>query len=251
MPSLADFLLVATVIVTVFAPMNASFLQCWADRARQGDGGAPDGRSYCDNCKKTLSAIDLVPILSWLWNRGRARCCGAPLHPTLLYSELSILLVTVWGVLTVPWQFALPTALLAGGLQAVLLLREPAPDAARRFAWMLLIVGTGVTIFMFRSGFFGHAVAVAVACGFILLSQKQSRIAPETFYLLIPAGAFLGPLWLPFMAALAVPLAVVFRYAKPFAYPADRRPEVDLDEAAAFGLAASFWLVWLYGVATV
>lgn len=249
MPSLADLLLVATVIVTAFAPMNASFLQCWADRARTGGGGAPSGRSYCDNCKKTLSAIDLVPILSWLWNRGKARCCGAPLHPTLLYSELSILLVTLWGVLTVPWQFALPTALLAGGLQAFLLLRAPAPDAARRFAWFLVIVGTGVTVFMFSSGFFGHAVAVAVACGFVVLSQKQKRIAPETFFLLIPAGAFLGPVWTPIMAVLAMPLAFVFRLAKPFAYPSSRCPEVDLDEAVAFGLAAAFWLVWLYVVA--
>ena len=249
LPSLADFLLVATVIVTAFSPMNASFLQCWADRARGGDGGAPDGRSYCDNCGKTLSAIDLVPILSWLWNRGRARCCGAPLHPTLLYSELAVLIVTIWGVLSVPWQFALPTALLAGGMQAFLLLRTPAPAAARRFAWFLVIVGTGVTIFMFRDGFFTHALAVALACGLVVLAQKQDKIAPESLLLLIPAGAFLGPFWAILTLFLAVPAAFAFRTLKPLAYPRDRRADVDLDEAVAFGIAAAFWLIWLYAVA--
>jgi leader peptidase (prepilin peptidase)/N-methyltransferase len=33
------------------------------------------GRSMCPHCRHTLAAKDLVPVLSWLWLRGRCRYC--------------------------------------------------------------------------------------------------------------------------------------------------------------------------------
>lgn len=36
------------------------------------------GRSYCDHCKHSLSALDLIPIISWLALRGRCRYCKRP-----------------------------------------------------------------------------------------------------------------------------------------------------------------------------
>ena len=33
------------------------------------------GRSHCSSCKKTLSFIDLIPLVSWLMFRGRCRHC--------------------------------------------------------------------------------------------------------------------------------------------------------------------------------
>ncbi len=35
-------------------------------------------RSRCSSCGATLGARDLVPLLSWMLNRGRCRQCGAP-----------------------------------------------------------------------------------------------------------------------------------------------------------------------------
>jgi prepilin signal peptidase PulO-like enzyme (type II secretory pathway) len=35
------------------------------------------GRSHCSSCKKTLSFIDLIPLVSWLIFRGRCRHCHA------------------------------------------------------------------------------------------------------------------------------------------------------------------------------
>jgi prepilin signal peptidase PulO-like enzyme (type II secretory pathway) len=34
------------------------------------------GRSRCVHCKHVLAAADLVPVISWLWLRGRCRYCG-------------------------------------------------------------------------------------------------------------------------------------------------------------------------------
>lgn len=44
------------------------------------------GRSTCDTCGTALGAIDLIPILGWIWPPlGRCRHCGAAIRwPTLL-----------------------------------------------------------------------------------------------------------------------------------------------------------------------
>lgn len=54
----------------------ASFVGVVAARLNTGEGIAR-GRSRCDACGKPLGAYDLVPLLSYLAARGRARCCGS------------------------------------------------------------------------------------------------------------------------------------------------------------------------------
>jgi len=47
---------------------------------------AMDGRSGCDHCGRVLTWRELVPLLSYLAQRGRCTACGAridPLHPVL------------------------------------------------------------------------------------------------------------------------------------------------------------------------
>ncbi len=46
----------------------------------RGARGEPlTGRSYCESCKKTLSAGELIPIFSFLIQKGHCRSCGVPL----------------------------------------------------------------------------------------------------------------------------------------------------------------------------
>jgi leader peptidase (prepilin peptidase)/N-methyltransferase len=44
--------------------------------------------SHCDACQRRLSALDLVPLLSYLWLRGRCRYCGARIPLRVLLVEL-------------------------------------------------------------------------------------------------------------------------------------------------------------------
>lgn len=249
MPQLHDLLLVTTVILVAFTPMTASLLQCWADRARAGEPGLPKGRSHCDSCGKTLGAVDLVPILSWLWNRGRARCCGKPLHASLLYSELMILPIAIWGVLSVPWSLAIPTVLLASGLQAVVLLTGPSPKAARGFAGALTLLGLGVAAFLLEDRLVVHAGATLLALALWVAARLQRAVAPDALFLLLPAGAFGGFAGLALTGFLAIPAALAYRALKPAFYPQEQRRPVMPAEAVVFGLAAALWLVWIYFVA--
>lgn len=47
-------------------------------------------RSHCPSCKTTLTPRDLVPILSWLLNKGRCRHCHAPIGARYLRIELAV-----------------------------------------------------------------------------------------------------------------------------------------------------------------
>jgi len=53
-----------------------SFLNVAADRVPNG-GSLLRPRSFCDSCKRTLASIDMIPVLSYFWLRGRCRHCKA------------------------------------------------------------------------------------------------------------------------------------------------------------------------------
>lgn len=54
-----------------------SFLNVLILRGSRGE--KPTGRSRCDSCKKTLAPAELIPIVSFLIQKGRCRSCGAAL----------------------------------------------------------------------------------------------------------------------------------------------------------------------------
>ncbi len=53
------------------------------------------GRSRCPHCRQTLSALDLVPVLSYLLLRARCRHCGAPISARYPLVELACALLFV------------------------------------------------------------------------------------------------------------------------------------------------------------
>lgn len=60
----------------VLGAVLGSFLATVAIRWPRGDS-ALRGRSACDGCGAALGALRLVPIASFVLQRGRAACCGA------------------------------------------------------------------------------------------------------------------------------------------------------------------------------
>lgn len=64
-----------------------SFLNCAADRYAEGQS-VLKGRSRCPVCGRTLGIPDLIPVLSYLFLRGRCRGCGARIPVRCLFTEL-------------------------------------------------------------------------------------------------------------------------------------------------------------------
>jgi len=56
-----------------------SFLNVVSRRLLRGDPDVVSGRSRCESCGKTLSGIDLIPLLSFFLLRGRCHYCGEKL----------------------------------------------------------------------------------------------------------------------------------------------------------------------------
>jgi leader peptidase (prepilin peptidase)/N-methyltransferase len=55
-----------------------SFLNVVIHRVPRGESIVKP-RSHCPSCRAPIAAVDNVPLLSYLWLRGRCRACGAPI----------------------------------------------------------------------------------------------------------------------------------------------------------------------------
>ena len=47
------------------------------------------GRSFCPSCRHTLAWFDLIPVLSWLYLKGKCRYCGKKISVQYLAVEVS------------------------------------------------------------------------------------------------------------------------------------------------------------------
>lgn len=53
--------------------------------------------SHCFNCKKKLTFLDLIPIISYLLNRGKCRGCGIRYGSMHVWTELTVGLLFVFA----------------------------------------------------------------------------------------------------------------------------------------------------------
>ena len=74
-PALTAYILTVTALLGL---VFGSFCNAWAWRLAHGES-IVRGRSHCAVCGHPLAARDLVPLLSWLFLRGKCRYCGAPI----------------------------------------------------------------------------------------------------------------------------------------------------------------------------
>ena len=82
------------------------------------------GRSRCDACNAQLSSGTLVPIISYLVQEGRARCCGARLsfYAPLVEGILGVIFAMSYA--RIGLTLALPCMLLALTLLLALVLYD-------------------------------------------------------------------------------------------------------------------------------
>lgn len=75
------------VIVFLLGLAIGSFLNVLIDRLPKGQD-VMRGRSHCDWCKHRLSWYELIPVVSWVMQLGKSRCCGKPLSMQYPFVEL-------------------------------------------------------------------------------------------------------------------------------------------------------------------
>ncbi|WP_456278110.1 prepilin peptidase [Bacillus sp. AK128] len=64
-------------------------------------------RSACPNCQQTLTPLQLIPVLSFLIQRGKCRSCGLRISPLYPVMELATGLLFVLAPILLGWQLEL------------------------------------------------------------------------------------------------------------------------------------------------
>ena len=142
-------------------------------------------RSACPNCGKPIAAYDNVPVLSWLWLRGRCRNCHTRITPRYMVVELMLGLLFLacfaeFGLQadTLKWcsfSFLLLGLIFTDAETHLLPDLLTLPGLAMGLAWSLVTVVPGLLGFYYGRGTwpapllsFGDAlIGAAVGAGFI------------------------------------------------------------------------------------
>jgi len=191
------------IIVFVFGAVIGSFINAVRYRLPRHVSVAA-GRSKCPKCKTTIAWYDNVPILSYLFLRGRCRSCGWRIPATYLIIEaatglsfvliwrtfgwpdtvaywvLASLLIACAGIdfdkRIIPDKLTIPGIILGIAFSATLL-REDGPAASLLSSALGIIVGGG------------SLLAVGL---FYKLVRKVEGMGGGDVKLMAMVGAFLG-----------------------------------------------------------
>lgn len=194
-----------------------SFLNALVHRLPQMEAGAADVNlfwpgSRCPRCRAPIPPRRNIPILSWLWLRGRAPCCGERISPRYLILEAlcAALFVAFWlRAAPLPW----PQVLLGcGGLAAAAALLgwvmddAPAPASA---VWSLLWLGLLDAALNGSAAPATWAAAVGAAIWLAAFGWHGERVADDRSWsrlgaLLMAPGAWFGWVGLTLAAAAAL-----------------------------------------------
>lgn len=181
--------------------------------------------SFCPACEKPLLWRDLVPVLSWLWLRGRCRTCKAWIPMRELVVEM--LGMAVGAVLVANFGFS-PSALFYG-LVAAWLLVIALVDLERYEVPLQVVIALALlwgiaALYRWRHGWIVLARSPLEGIGVMLLASLFAAVVTRGRYgggdwlIGMLMGLFLGPYMglVAWFAAnlLAVPLALAWRAAK-------------------------------------
>ncbi len=239
------------IVALIVAPFIGSFLSVLVVRLpKQEDVVA--SRSRCRACGKTLSPLELIPVVSWVVQRGKCRSCGARidwLYPGL---EVGAALMVVWAVTAgVGGGMFWATCVLGWVLLALAVMDLREMILADALTLPLIAVGLGAIAVWTPEALIWHVAAstagfvsmVGIAIAYRTLRGREGLGLGDA-KLMAAAGAWTGLTGIGtvlfYGSMLTLAAVVVLRGAG---------KEIGADSPIPFGagLAAGFWLTWLYG----
>lgn len=238
------------VIALLLAPLIGSFLGVVIDRLPAGRSIVA-GRSCCDHCAHRLRLIELVPLVSYLWQRGRCGQCGEPLRAFYPLIELAAVAVVLsaasvlsgsvfWLSLGLGW--CLLTLAVIDVRHLIL------PDV---ITLPLIPLGLAVAYWLRPEAIVAHVVGAFL--GFFALAgiawlyrylRGRDGLGLGDAKLLAAAGAWLG--WEALSGVVLIAAVTALVVALAVGVFSDR---LRATGEVAFGpyLALAFWTSWLFG----
>jgi prepilin signal peptidase PulO-like enzyme (type II secretory pathway) len=148
------------------------------------EGRDLNGRSGCPHCAHTLKWYELIPVLSYLVQKGRCRACAHPISPQYPLVELLTSAVFV-GVLHVQMEMLLTAPLYLGLLYML----------AHLCMWSILVV---IAVYDLRTTYIPDIFSYSLA-GIALLTLFLQGLLTAPYALPSVSALLAGPLlFLPF-----------------------------------------------------
>jgi len=238
------FLLLSSPFVGSFISASAGAWPNWADTLQT--------RSKCVQCKTKLSAIDLVPVLSFFWLHGKCRTCKALIPRIHPWAEAIAVLVALASILVFTGWLQFITAimgwvLLFGALVDIRL--RILPDEANA---VLGIGGLVTLLWLGGTDYFWLAVIGAgIGYGaFYIISRVYKMLRGRDGLgmgdakLLAAGGAWLGPFALSWVVILAGIVALCGMLVMGYL----RKETLKSDTVLSFGpaLSLAIFVLWLW-----
>ena len=202
------------------------------------------GRSVCPNCHHTLGPWELIPVLSWLWQRRRCRHCSQLISWRYITGEITLALLYAWAAATFGWSWLLALALFVGLVFFVLFWVDLEHGILPDSITLPAIVVTAVAQLYLGLPWQTLAIGMAVGSGLFLFQYAVSGgrwVGGGDIRLGALLGALLG--W-P-MVLVALMLAYCSGALVGIWLLLTKRAQVN--SAVPFGpfLVAAGWVVWL------
>ncbi|MBU1347746.1 MAG: A24 family peptidase [Alphaproteobacteria bacterium] len=212
------------------------------------------GRSRCMSCGETLKPWQLVPMFSWLVQRGRCALCGAAVSPRYILIECAAGGIGVWSALfghDGGWIVIAATAVL--GWQLLLIALIDAENFWLPDELTLPLIATGLIAAAVIAKGWPIPQLIGAVAGFVLLwvlaevyrrVRRRDGLGGGDPILFAGAGAWVGWTGLPtvLLWACAAGFSIVLTLLI-------TRRAVAMTDRLPFGtfLAVGIWLTWLYG----
>lgn len=207
--------------------------------------------SECPKCQHKIRAWENIPLLSWLWLKGKCSRCKAPISARYPLVELLTGLLSAW----LAWHFGFGWPLLAALIFTWLLIAMTFIDLDRMLLpdqltlpllWLGLLLSTQHIFVSPVEAIIGATAGYlslwSVYWGFKLLTGKEG-MGYGDFKLLAALGAWVGWQYLPMIILLSSFVGAILGVILLSVQGKDK------GQAIPFGpyLAVAGWLTFLYG----
>ena len=237
------------IFLLIASPFVGSFLGLLAHRLPEHED-VVFKRSHCRACGKPLEILELIPIFSYLRQRGKCRACGAPIPFTYPLIEVGAVLITLSALYFTQSWILLATCGLGWALLAAAAADLRVFILPNVITLPLIPAGLAVIYFAAPNEFLAHVLGAAAGGASLYLldlayrsARGRAGLGMGDVKLLAGAGAWLGWTYLPWVVLIACVLGLAGVLVLKFS-----GRSINGTTPLPFGapLAASFFALWIH-----